>query len=165
MKYSKACVVCSGLFQTNIPHKLACSAECKKRYLWPLRDKSIRACSVCKTEFEVAGNYAKKFCSKKCKDYDENRQDYTKAYNQAYRARKRNARTERVYRQKIYDRDNYVCQICFEPVDTTCDPKTKRAPSLDHIIPLSKGGAHSYDNIRLAHIGCNAKKCNKLIAS
>jgi 5-methylcytosine-specific restriction endonuclease McrA len=28
-------------------------------------------------------------------------------------------------------------------------------PSIDHILPLSKGGAHTWDNIMLAHRQCN----------
>ena len=34
-------------------------------------------------------------------------------------------------------------------------------PTLDHIIPLSKGGSHTWDNVQLAHMGCNAGKCDK----
>ena len=35
--------------------------------------------------------------------------------------------------------------------------------TMDHIIPLSKGGGHSYKNIQLAHFGCNSRKHNKII--
>lgn len=34
---------------------------------------------------------------------------------------------------------------------------------LDHVIPLSRGGAHSEDNIRVTHARCNLKKGTKLV--
>jgi len=113
----------------------------------------------------VAGAHQQKFCSKKCKDWDEVRQPYSKAYNKEYRARKRAQGFERVYPDVVYERDSYICQICYKPVDLNVNPKTRTAPSLDHIIPISKGGAHSYANIQTAHIGCNARKNNWLEAA
>jgi 5-methylcytosine-specific restriction endonuclease McrA len=61
-------------------------------------------------------------------------------------------------------RDKDICQICGEPVndkDIKDGHIRKRYPTLDHIIPLSKGGSHTWDNIQLAHIGCNAGKCDR----
>lgn len=61
-------------------------------------------------------------------------------------------------------RDNGICQICGKPVDMA-DIKNghigRHYPTLDHIIPLSKGGSHTWDNVQLAHMGCNAGKCDK----
>lgn len=33
--------------------------------------------------------------------------------------------------------------------------------TLDHIVPLSKGGEDSYDNTQATHYRCNKKKGNK----
>lgn len=56
-----------------------------------------------------------------------------------------------------------ICQICGQKVDKL-DIKDghirKRYPTVDHIIPLSKGGSHTWDNVQLAHMGCNAGKCD-----
>jgi len=35
-------------------------------------------------------------------------------------------------------------------------------PSLDHVIPLSKGGEHSMSNARLAHTYCNSIKSDQV---
>jgi 5-methylcytosine-specific restriction endonuclease McrA len=35
--------------------------------------------------------------------------------------------------------------------------------SLDHAIPLSKGGSHSYANAQLAHLSCNLLKSDKIM--
>lgn len=36
--------------------------------------------------------------------------------------------------------------------------KEPLAPSLDHVVPVSKGGGHAMDNVRCAHRICNAAK-------
>ena len=36
-------------------------------------------------------------------------------------------------------------------------------PSIDHIIPVSRGGTHTWDNVQLAHRYCNSIKSNKLV--
>jgi 5-methylcytosine-specific restriction endonuclease McrA len=43
------------------------------------------------------------------------------------------------------------CWLCREPV-------THDDTSMDHVIPLSTGGDHTYNNLRLAHGRCNSKK-------
>ena len=37
-------------------------------------------------------------------------------------------------------------------------PNSNEHPSIDHIIPLIRGGAHEWDNIRLVCRGCNESK-------
>ena len=37
------------------------------------------------------------------------------------------------------------------------------AASLDHIIPLSQGGTHTYNNVQLAHFLCNISKRDSLL--
>jgi 5-methylcytosine-specific restriction endonuclease McrA len=64
-------------------------------------------------------------------------------------------------RQKYSD----ICQICGKPVDDTDieHGHIKRLyPTIDHIIPLSKGGSHTWSNVQLAHMSCNAGKCDKV---
>lgn len=40
---------------------------------------------------------------------------------------------------------------------------SRRKPTLDHVIPLSKGGSHDISNLVLACRTCNAKKYNRLL--
>jgi len=39
----------------------------------------------------------------------------------------------------------------------------KKAPELDHIVPMSKGGAHSYMNTQCLCRACNGAKSNEVI--
>lgn len=66
---------------------------------------------------------------------------------------------EQEQRKAIYARDNWTCGICKLPVpEDTWEPNTYQPlfPSLDHIIPVSKGGDNSATNLRLAHTHCNS---------
>jgi 5-methylcytosine-specific restriction endonuclease McrA len=39
----------------------------------------------------------------------------------------------------------------------------KSYPSIEHVIPLSKGGKHSWNNVKLACMECNTLKGDKII--
>lgn len=64
------------------------------------------------------------------------------------------AMVERVDPDVVYARDGGICQICFTPVP-------RRGAAMDHRIPLSHGGDHSYANIQTAHRSCNSRKGNR----
>lgn len=67
------------------------------------------------------------------------------------------ATVEPVSYAAILARDGYVCHLCGTDV----------APgdvNFDHVIPLSRGGAHSEENIKVAHSLCNRRKGAKTVA-
>lgn len=70
-------------------------------------------------------------------------------------------RGERIEVDSLVLRDGFDCQICFEPIDWSKRGSRRLSPSVDHIVPISKGGEHVYDNCRMVHFGCNAKKGNR----
>jgi len=51
-------------------------------------------------------------------------------------------------RLRVLARDNRICGICHKP----------GANSVDHIIPIAKGGTHDMANLRAAHLACNVGK-------
>ena len=56
-----------------------------------------------------------------------------------------------------------TCAICGKPVDKTLKPPNPLAPTIDHIIPLAKGGHPSdIENLQLTHATCNRQKSDKL---
>lgn len=68
-------------------------------------------------------------------------------------------------RQFIWDRDKGICQLCQDPVDPDLpyrDPATgeinRMSKSIDHIVPVARGGTHDLSNAQLAHFGCNQSK-------
>ena len=57
-----------------------------------------------------------------------------------------------------------ICGICGKPVDFSFKNPHPLAPTVDHIIPVSKGGHPSdLSNLQLAHRCCNREKSDKLM--
>lgn len=71
---------------------------------------------------------------------------------------------------KLIKKDNNTCYICggkCNSNDYKLDDKGYfiaggTYPSVDHVLPIAKGGTHSWDNVRLAHCLCNSLKSDKL---
>ncbi len=66
---------------------------------------------------------------------------------------------------EVIERDNGICYICG--CETSRDDHHYRHgwftigdsyPTIDHVIPLAKGGTHTWDNVRLACRRCNSEK-------
>lgn len=62
-------------------------------------------------------------------------------------------------RNIIKERDNFTCQICGASIYTHPDIVFH----IDHIIPVSKGGITTEDNLQTLCSTCNLKKSNKII--
>lgn len=62
----------------------------------------------------------------------------------------------------VFERDKWKCRLCGvstpRALRGTYEP---RAPELDHILPLSKGGSHTWGNVQCACRACNGAKSNK----
>lgn len=59
---------------------------------------------------------------------------------------------------EIYERDGWVCGICRLPVDEGLKYPDMLSASLDHVVPLARGGGHVRGNLQLAHFICNSRK-------
>lgn len=60
---------------------------------------------------------------------------------------------------EIFERDGGVCHLCALPVDRDRDA------TVDHLIPVTRGGPHTRANAKLAHRGCNSRKGNRILAA
>jgi 5-methylcytosine-specific restriction endonuclease McrA len=58
----------------------------------------------------------------------------------------------------VFERDGWLCRLCLLPVDREATVPADFAPTVDHILPLSLGGAHAYPNVQCAHFICNSRK-------
>jgi 5-methylcytosine-specific restriction endonuclease McrA len=56
-------------------------------------------------------------------------------------------------RRALYARDNHRCQYCAGP-----------AESIDHVIPRSRGGTHTWENVVAACRPCNVSKRDRLLS-
>lgn len=64
-------------------------------------------------------------------------------------------------REDIFSRDGWVCQICREAVDPSLKWPSRGAATIDHVVPVSKGGHDTPENVQLAHAFCNTSKGNR----
>ena len=62
-------------------------------------------------------------------------------------------------RQKIKERDNYTCKVCGNSIHV----EPNLLLEIDHIIPVSKGGATVEENLQTLCWRCNRTKGDKLI--
>jgi len=53
-------------------------------------------------------------------------------------------------RRAVFARDGWICQYCGAP-----------AENLDHVVPKSKGGEHTWENVVAACRRCNSRKENR----
>lgn len=67
------------------------------------------------------------------------------------RARKKNAFVEYVDPTVVWERDGGLCHICQMPADLA-------DWHLEHVVPLVRGGEHSYANCKVSHPSCNLRK-------
>jgi 5-methylcytosine-specific restriction endonuclease McrA len=55
-------------------------------------------------------------------------------------------------RRSVFARDGHRCQYCGHP-----------AESIDHVVPRSRGGGHTWDNVVAACRPCNVRKRDRLL--
>jgi 5-methylcytosine-specific restriction endonuclease McrA len=133
---------------------------------------NIRQCKTCGKDYYR--KIGRQYCSKECRPS-------LKEKNREYRRKARKAGTiprpkdkkraefygvayEHVNPEDIYIACDAACHVCKAELDWN-----KRgsydldAPEIDHIHPISKGGAHIRENLALICRHCNIKKSNNVI--
>ena len=105
-------------------------------------------------------NWYKKNREEKCKYHREYRiknKSYFKAYDQMKRkkyGRVSKETIQAVYEENIKKFGTLTCVLCDKRISFGED-------SLEHLLPLSRGGTHDINNLAVAHLSCNKIKHNK----
>lgn len=129
---AKVCVHCGESFAAKKSHTLYCSPQC--------RNRSYHEAAQLRPERALQ----------------------RKANKDLRRAMKLTDDAEQFERSEVYERDGWICQLCMLPVDPACAYPDHYSPSLDHVVPLAKGGSHTRANAQLAHWICNTSKSDKV---
>jgi hypothetical protein len=87
-----------------------------------------------------------------------------RGYKSDYRARKMEAYIEAVNFKVVFERDKGICHICGTKTrkNFTKGKQPSNYATLDHVIPLSKGGLHCYENVKIACKSCNSEKSDRI---
>jgi len=168
---NKECVICHKPF-FGYSRVECCSLSCssKKSALTnkangrQITEDKQKVCVVCGGLFWVDHSHLySKGCSKRCYDalYRKNNRDKCRDKLQRYNAKKHGNIVEQFNPLLIYERDNWICQICGKKVKRNGKAHHPLQPSIDHIIPISLGGSHSRLNVRCTHLNCNLTRGNR----
>lgn len=124
-----------------------------------LAQMEFRICKQChKTFIPIRVNQL--FCCKSC----EKRSNHQVNDIKRKRLEKQQA-VDDISLDDVYKKYDGICYLCGEK----CDYNDVRYvngvphplgnyPTREHIIPLSKGGLHTWTNVKLAHLRCNSSK-------
>ena len=139
-------------------------------------------CKCCGKEFTLREYRAKEqtdhceytvYCSSECRTQHQRAERLKISKERKYKKRHKERAikfgceyADGVTLKKLIKRDGLQCAIC----GGMCDLNDRSYgngngplyPSMDHIIPLCKGGSHTWDNVQVAHLICNSRKNAKI---
>lgn len=166
------CVTCASPFATRSSAK-HCSDLCRAakardnaRTSYALAHPTeARSCLWCQAPF-VPSHGGRTTCSVACSRARAGAQPAAKVAKRSARLRRkalqRGATVELFDPVEILERDRWRCHLCGEKTPRKLrGTYDARAPEVDHIIPLSKGGEHSRRNTACACRACNLAKGDK----
>ena len=119
-------------------------------------------CKWCGNYFTVNNRHNLKVCcSSLCsKKYQNHKKQVKKDYR--FNLAKKNGKYEDITLAKLYKRDNGKCYICGKHLILNDKYNRPDAPTIEHVVPISKGGTNTWSNVKLACRECNVKKGTKI---
>ena len=164
------CVVCGKVCKGRADHAY-CSDTClqeKNRQRALDQDKNqyipkTLTCLCCSKTFTTQWrNKHRSVCSVECQRKWKTRNPNAQAKKALRRALERGANGgERIYKKRVFERDGWRCQLCGCKTVAPHDHRNSRSAELDHIIPVSQGGTHTWDNVQCLCRACNGDKNDK----
>ena len=148
---------CARLFSREDPRKRYCGRDCciaasnakqAQRKAEAMAAQPMRTCKQCGASFGlIYGTKRRLYCSRECEEH--RRQAERSGTSHRRRAKRYGVPYEHVNRLKVFERDRWRCKLCGAKVKQS-------TAELDHILPLSKGGGHTYTNTQ-----CSCRPCNQ----
>lgn len=71
------------------------------------------------------------------------------------------AKGDKIDALTLFEMHGWVCCLCQKKINKYLRVPNWYAATIEHLIPISRGGAHSWDNCRPAHLICNLRKDNQ----
>lgn len=105
------------------------------------RPGRARQCKSCRQSSE-------KMCNRNCKH--------------RRKARIKGNMVGKVSIRQVFERDGWRCYLCNKALSQDVKVPNDDAPTIDHVIPLAKGGSHSMENLRACCFKCNYTKCDSM---
>jgi hypothetical protein len=162
-QFTRTCEWCEQEFITEWETKLYCSRSHKeqsKEYRKRQREGRVHVyreliCPVCQLVFHTR-RQNQIYCQQQCRDWSD--KQMRRERDREYANKKTPA-----FKARIYWLNNGLCHLCQQPIDTAIKHPDPFSFSIDHVIPRSKQGSHSIENLRPAHLSCNINRGDKPI--
>lgn len=120
----------------------------------------FRQCRLCGKTFE--SKWGALTCSEKCKRKWNNRMREKTKSSRTKKAKQNGKYDKTITLEKLYKRDHGICYLCGKKLNLDTPYNDPLAPTVEHVIPIIKGGTHTWNNVRLACRACNTAKGSKL---
>lgn len=190
---STICLGCDTPFSFRInrgQQRSYCTHECQEKASFPPRSAvGYCECEFCGITFVVRGRSKSALSARACREIECRRllknaqmREYRKRYFEKHghvlerqfsesrtdarhrrRATLKGAYVETVRITDLAERDGWVCGICAEPVDPDLKWPHLMSKTIDHVVPITLGGAHAPTNCQIAHLTCNSRKRHTII--
>ena len=72
------------------------------------------------------------------------------------------AKGDEIEHLTLFNLHGWICWICKDPIDPNIRKPNPLAATVEHMVPLCKGGTHTWDNVAPAHAACNFAKADAL---
>lgn len=183
----KGCENCCAQFTSIIPKARYCSDKCQRAHYRKTKHYGPFTCSHCHAEFYRRDNRRDTFCGRACnfahrrlieaevgalyliaqsvrrgRSRRKGQVDITRASRigiMKRNARIRMHRIDRIDPIKVFERDRWRCHICQKKTKRELrGSASKLAPELDHVLPIARGGSHTWGNVACSCRGCNRSK-------
>jgi 5-methylcytosine-specific restriction endonuclease McrA len=137
----RTCLVCEGTYDslTVSRRSVTCSGACRKQ----------------RTKVLAVEHYRREMQTEVGRDRHR-RAEYKR------KAAKVTAYVQDVDRGVVMDAGEWLCHLCGDSIPKQAEWPDPLFGTVDHVVPLSKGGEHSYANCKPAHLSCNCKKGNRM---
>jgi hypothetical protein len=157
----KICFFCSKAYEW-IAYTRYCSKQCKEKAQL-LRNKfknTLSLCLICGEKSNGSYGYKRKYCSKSCKHNGmfggkPPLEERTRKAQRNFRERNVNGLSRQQIRNLRIQwiSEGILCAYC----DNTCE-------TIDHILPLNRGGDNERQNLTPACRSCNSSKGDRLLS-
>jgi hypothetical protein len=122
-------------------------------------DRAVHARSLCKKHYRIELKRTGEWSPSPSDSWNDARRS---AYHRRRARMHGQPNGDKIMRAGLRERDGDDCALCGLPIDWDAAWPLSSSPSIDHTVPISRGGAHSMDNTTMTHLGCNISKGNRL---
>ena len=168
------CKECGDEYTTSNHKQVYCSAEC--RYAFQKRESLAKSKSFYSSLYPDGTRTVNCGWCGEPRTYEIGKSSVNafhpdctiEAQRARYRIKSTKRRTQvspqRIAADQVVREYGNACHICGEEIDLSLPRTSRMGLTIDHVIPLAKGGSDEMDNLKPAHWICNNRKSDKLYA-